>query len=106
MGDDLLHSPGYLLLSVQRALLGAVSPALRAVTAETRATEVRLRFVFDGPIDEGDLEAARIAGTEVIADYPSPWIINDEMVRLDHPADVREGALQHWVYLRKEATAI
>jgi hypothetical protein len=96
------HNPAYLLLSVQRALLGVIPPSLRAVTAEASGTEVRLRFVFDGPIDEDDLDSAHIAGTEVVADFPSPWTIDDQLVRLDYPADVREAALQHWAYLRKE----
>lgn len=56
------HNPAYLLLSVQRALWGAIPPSLRAVTAEASGTEVRMRFVFDGPVDEDDLDAAQIAG--------------------------------------------
>ena len=94
--------PAYLLLSAQRALLGQIPPSLRAVTAEVSGTEVRLRFVFDGPISEDDMDSAQFTGTEVIADFPSPWTIEGQIVRLDYPADVRDGALQHWVYLRKE----
>jgi hypothetical protein len=99
--DDIRSS---LLLSVQRALLGAVPPSLRAVTCDWVGTEIRLRFVFDGPIDPDDHEGAQIAGTEVIADFSSPWTIDEEIVRLDYPADLNEEALPHWVYLRKEST--
>ena len=88
-----------LLLSLQRALLDAVPPSLRSVTCDWERTEIRLQFLFDGEISEDDEETARIAGTEVIADFPSPWT-----ERYDYPADLRRRALPLWAYARKEAT--
>ena len=97
-------SPRTLLrLSLQRALLGAIPSSLRAVTCETAATEIRLRFVFDGKIGEDDAEDARIVGSEVISDFPAQWTINDEIVRLDYPEKLGEVALADWVYRRKES---
>jgi hypothetical protein len=43
-----------LLLSVQRALLGAVSARVRAVTCDRKEAEIKLQFLFDGDIDEAD----------------------------------------------------
>ena len=80
-----------LLLSVQRALLGAAPAALRAVTCGWEGTEVRLRFVFDGNIDPDDYEGAQIAGTEVIADFPESWTIAEEIGRVDYPTDLPES---------------
>lgn len=94
-----------LLLSVQRALLGAVSPNLRAVTCGWEGVEIKLRFVFDGEIAEEELEDARIVGTEVIADFPAPWTISEDIARLDYPRGLRPGALAFWAYLRKEGAA-
>ena len=94
-----------LLLSVQRALLGAVPPGLRAVTCGWVGTQITLRFVFDGEISEANTEDAQIVGSEVIADFPAPWTISEDIVRLDHPAGLRPGALAHWAYLRKEGVA-
>ena len=94
-----------LLLSVQRALLGAVAPDLRAVSCGWAGTEITLRFVFDGEIAEANTEAAQIVGAEVIADFPAAWTIREDIVRLDYPADLRPGALAHWAYLRKEEAA-
>lgn len=93
-----------LLLSLQRALLGAVSPGLRSVTCGWEGTEIRLQFLCDGEISEDDEETARIAGTEVIADFPSPWTMTEEIDRYDYPADLRARALPLWAYARKEAT--
>ncbi|PWJ89764.1 MULTISPECIES: hypothetical protein [Mesorhizobium] len=94
-----------LLLSVQRALLGAVPHNLRAVTCGWEGTEIKLRFVFDGEIAEETYDDARIAGTEVVADFPAPWTISEDIVRLDHPDSIRPGALALWAYRRKEGLA-
>jgi hypothetical protein len=94
-----------LLLSVERALLGAVSPSLRAVTCGCDGMSIRIRFVFDGPIDADDHESARIVATEVISDFATPsneWTISEDIVRLDYPAAVSECALDLWAYNRKE----
>ena len=89
--EDPAHIRMRLLLSVQRALLGAVPASLREVSCGWERTEVKLRFVFDGDIDPDDYEGARIAGSEVIADFSEPWTIAEEIVRIDHPTDLRES---------------
>ena len=94
-----------LLLSIQRALLGAVPAPLRAVTCGWNATKITLQFIFDGEISEDDEEGARIAGTEVIADFPAPWTLTEEIVRFDYPADLRSRTLPIWAYARKESTS-
>jgi hypothetical protein len=68
-----------LLLSIQRALLGAVPATLREVACGWEGTEVKLRFVFDGEIDTDDYEGAQIVGSEVIADFSEPWTILEEI---------------------------
>jgi hypothetical protein len=95
-----------LLLSLQRALLGAVPASLRAVTCDSDGTEIKLRFVFDGPIDPDSREAAHVVGTEVAADFwhDVPWTVSEDIVRLDHPADLRPLAFPHWAYARKETS--
>ncbi|MEP6564349.1 MAG: hypothetical protein ABJB10_04375 [Mesorhizobium sp.] len=94
-----------LLLSVQRALLGAVPQNLRAVTCGWEGTEIKLRFVFDGEIAEATWDDARIVGSEVVADFAAPWTISEDFVRLDYPNDMGPGALALWAYRRKEDLA-
>lgn len=93
-----------ILIFAQRGLLFAVPPSLRAMTCGWSGTNVNVRFVFDGPISDDDEESARIVGTEIIAGFPAPWTLTEEIVRLDYPGDLRSGALPLWVYARKEKT--
>ena len=103
--SDLELPPNILVkLSAQSALLGAVPPSLRLVTAGTRETVVEMCFVFDGPIDDDDVESARMATTEIIADFPSPWTLEEEFVRLDYPAELTHFPWVNRVYERKERT--
>ena len=95
-----------LLLSVQRALLGAVPANLRSVSCDWEETEIRLRFIFDGEIRDDDREDASVAATEVIADFIEPWTITQEIERLDYPSDMRDRTLQLQAYQRKEASSV
>ena len=93
-----------LLLSVQRALLGAVAAPLREVSCGWSGQKIKLRFVFDGEIHPDHYESSQIVGSEVIGDFPAPWTISEEILRLDYPADLserREDAMM-LAYLRKE----
>jgi hypothetical protein len=94
-----------LLLSMQRALLGAVPAALREATCGWIGTQIQLRFVYDGEIDPDDYESARIVGSEVAADFPAPWTVCEDIVRIDYPTDLRvsrQGATALLAYQRKE----
>jgi hypothetical protein len=91
---------GSVLLSVQRALFGAVSPSLRGVTFGWQDHLICLRFYLDGPMSEEDQEAMSIVGAEVIADLNEPWIIDVELVRRDTPEPME--CLEAWAYLSRE----
>ncbi|WP_313003155.1 hypothetical protein [Brevundimonas sp.] len=93
-----------ILLGAQSGLLFAVPPSLRAMTCGWSGTNVAVRSVFDGPIGDDDEETVRIVGTEIVAAFPPPWTLTEEIVRLDYPADLRPDALPLWVYARKEVT--
>jgi hypothetical protein len=69
-----------LLLSLQRALLGEVVPQLRQASIESAADRhlVRVRFEFDVEPDEALRARYSRVGTEVMADFPSPWTIDEE----------------------------
>lgn len=100
MGMTAIPVRAELLLSVQRALLGAVSPSLRGVTVGWQDNLIRLRFYFDGPISDEEYSAVQVVSTEVIADFQSPWEINEEILRLDPPTPLE--CLEAWAFLRRE----
>ena len=61
------------LLSLQRALLGAITPNMRAITVEWSKTYIRIWVYHDGQFTEEaveDFDADVV--TQVIADYPYP----------------------------------
>ena len=69
------------LLSAQRALLGQVAASLRAVTCEWRDTHVQVQFIFDGEISDEDRDDVHAIGAEIIADFPAPWTISEDLLR-------------------------
>lgn len=99
--SDLWQLRVRLLLSIQRALLGEVTPNIRAVTAGIDENAITLRWIIDGEITdelEDDLSAA---GAEVIADFETHQIA-EEFVRSDAPRPLDELYLDHIAYVRKE----
>src|SRR5688572_7118178 len=61
------------LLSVQRALVGEITPVMRAVEVEIERTRVLIRVFTDGDVPEDvrkDFDAGAI--TQVVADFPDP----------------------------------
>jgi hypothetical protein len=89
-----------LLLSVQRALLGAVPPELRGVTVAWEGAIIRLRFYLDGPVSDEDRDAMQVVGSEVIADFPDATRIEEEILRRDAPQPME--CLEAWAYYRRE----
>lgn len=91
-----------LLLSLQRALIGEVHAELRAasIEADPFGKIVKLRFEYVGEPSEEARECGSCAATEVIADFPAPWGIEEEHVARPLPA--RCEPLQHLAYRRFE----
>lgn len=88
------------LLSLQRALVGNVFPALRGMTVSWESGNIRILAYVDGDISEDNLESLRYVETEVIADFFPQHFVSLEVVRKDAPEIVKP--LQAWVYLRRE----
>ena len=89
------------LLSCQRALLGAVTPNLRQVQVDWKDNHITLYFVYNGDFTEEDIEEAECVATEVIASFPFDYTIETKYLRIDFPQTI--GLLaQACVYARKE----
>ncbi|MGJ8674261.1 hypothetical protein [Rubritalea sp.] len=87
-------------MSAMRSLLGNVTPTLRSASIEVSETTIFWRCIYDNTATKDDLELAQIAGTEIIADFPSPWDI-DEDIRIKPFPDSLDN-LKHMIYLRLE----
>lgn len=67
MTDDHMTLQARVLLALQGALLGAVTPDLRGVTVEL-VDGVLVRFVYAGHVDDEIRDRVDIVETEMIAD--------------------------------------
>ena len=99
--DQLLRSE--LLLSLQRALVGVVPTALRAVTCDWAEAKITIRYIFDGPIRSDDAIDMLAVGEDVVSDFRETMELDDQIVRVDHPEPLAPHFLRAWAYMRKEA---
>ena len=90
----------HVLLSVQKALLGAISSQLRAVTVSWDMHRIDMYFIYDGELSEDDRESAECAATEVLANFPDDHV-EAHYVRCDVP-DRTPALGMHVVFRRKE----
>jgi hypothetical protein len=87
-------------MSLQRALLGQVSPQLRGVAVDQDGPLIRLKFFINGPVSEEDTIAASEVETELLADLSSERKVETDVVRLDAPQRLPDSEL--WVFQRRE----
>lgn len=94
--------PTELILSVNRALLGEVSPELRAVLVRKSKDNIYIKTIYDGDISAQDRESSSIIATGVIADYPENCHVIEECIRLDAPEKINCPEGWHLVFSRRE----
>ena len=72
------------MLSLQKALIGAITPHLRAVNIAWDMHRIDIYFIYDGEISEDDQEESECAATEVLANFPDDSI-ETHHIRCDFP---------------------
>jgi hypothetical protein len=99
---DAIPDRSQLLLTLQRALLGAVDAQLRQASIELDPGSqlVRVRFEYDGEPEAAVKESCSGAATELIADFPAPWDL--ELQHRVVPYPQRLAGLKHVAYRRAE----
>jgi hypothetical protein len=99
---DAIPDSSQILLSLQRALIGALHSQLRQASIELDPGSqlVRVRFEYDGPPDPIVKESCSFAATEVIADFPAPWDLDLQHRVVPYPQ--RLTGLKHVAYRRAE----
>ncbi len=90
-------------LSLVQALLGAISPNMRAVALVTRDSRVTLRFLLAEDWEEDREEVEDIA-FEFEALQPKPVAVQTEVLVDERPIAAL-GNLGRMVFLRKELTS-
>jgi len=89
------------LLSLQRALLGEVFPALRTVSVEISNDGVKFYCYVDGPPTEEDLESLECVETEVMADFAEDFDVSHEVLQVDVPNSAKDK--RYAVFARRES---
>ena len=92
----------YALLSIQSALLGEITPELRAVTIDLDlGKEVFYAFFYyDGEVSEERIDLWDCVICEASADLGVPCFVESRIERLDYPIKIPSG--KYCAYLRKE----
>ena len=93
----------FLLLSLQRALLGNISTGLRqaSIEADVPALVVRLRFEYEPENLETAQDNCSSAAAEVVSDLPSEWNIQEEHIVVVDGQQLR--SLAYVAYRRAES---
>ena len=78
-------APHYLRLSAQRALLGHVTPNLRAFSVEKYGRTIRTLAVFAEEPTPEEVELTQFAGTEIVADFVDAFIVETVAVSSARP---------------------
>lgn len=95
-----MNSLIYARLSLQRALLGAVTPTLRAVYVDVdeSAKKLFVSFFYDGEITDELFDIVSTAMAEV--DVPGYYELDEHIERSDFPEKIPDRG--NLIYLRKE----
>lgn len=82
-----IFSHEYALLSIQSALIGAVTPELRVVVVDVNKEEqwLYLRFYYDGDVSEKLIDLWQCAITESSADFGPDCVLDEGVERFDYP---------------------
>jgi hypothetical protein len=91
------------LLSCQRALLGAVPPHLRRVLVRWTEDKIVLQFIFDGRISQSDEDDAGLVARRIEGDFEGTSKVEAHCVQFDFPNRYKGSSEEDLcVYCRKE----
>jgi hypothetical protein len=80
------------LLSIHRALLGEITPQMRAISVEWLSGSIKIWVYHDGKISSDiieDFDTSVI--TQIYADFPQPNFVDFEFIREDFPNRINAG---------------
>jgi len=92
-----------LLLSAQRALLGAIDADVRLISVRRDDAMITMTTVSARPLSDAAAEALSIAATEIIADFPD-CAIREQFVVSDVVPFQRDGVGEYRVFQRLEVS--
>jgi hypothetical protein len=100
-GETMSEMRTLLGMSLQRALLGEVTPSLRGVGVRVGVSRVEVGFFYDGDVSHEDRDTASRVEAELLADLPPEFKVVTDVRRVDGRGTLPEMDL--WVYRRQES---
>lgn len=101
MSDAAVEFRRRVLLTFQVALLGMVTPSLRAVTVGWEGKRIAAKCIFDRAVTIEEREACSDIEGEVLASFPDCEVEVSPLF-LEPGRKLNEALLMAWVYYRKE----
>ena len=92
-----------LLIGLQVALLDMITTNIRGITCGISNKTIMLKFIYDGPYSEEDRDRCEIIASEVLANFPDPFTINNNLLVVEPPLSINKELLSNWVYSRWES---
>ena len=90
------------LLTFQSAVLGKITPNLRAITADWGPGWIKGLFIYDGPVTDIEMDAISEIEGEMLAVFFPDYKIDLEAKRKDAPSNSNQAYLRAWIYHRRE----
>ncbi|HXA84065.1 MAG TPA: hypothetical protein VNZ47_03250 [Candidatus Dormibacteraeota bacterium] len=90
-----------LKLSIQHALIGEVTPRFFSVTCGLKDKWIQIRVYVSGDVTQEDIERIQFVGTEVIADFPDGYSVQESCL----PVTAGEEMLDFWAFRRADEIA-
>jgi len=91
-----------LLLSVQRAFLGEITPNIRSIVCSWQNTSIEVLVYIDGLITQNQYEDLNCVETEIIADFEPDISVSLKVIQVDMPNKFSIDDAEILVYERKE----
>lgn len=98
MNKDIIR----LRISAQNALLGRITKEVRAIYLSLDKACINLYVIIDGKISKYWKDTICEIGTDIIADFNYPYIINERTKRIDYPNKLSLLSNEIYVYKRYE----
>ncbi|MFF2550540.1 hypothetical protein ACFVUS_06040 [Nocardia sp. NPDC058058] len=92
---------GSVVLAINRALLGEVSPSFRAIYFKVEEGTLHLHFIIDGVPSADDIDSIHDIGGETIASFNDLNIV-EEWTTVNHPEKIQMPPGWEPVFHRKE----
>lgn len=93
-----------LLLSAMRSLWGNLTPNVRKVSVKHDHNLITIFFYYNSEASEMEKDLSEDAASEIIADFPEPYVVSCEIHTVKFPKKIQESG--YLIYSRYENNVV